>query len=160
VARLNDRGEVRVAGGVVLRLNGEDVEVLMIYRRAFDDWSLPKGKVKRAEEDADGALREVLEETGLHCELLGEIGAMRYQDNRGVAKAVRYWAMTVRSGEFAPTSEVDGCRWLNLPVAAMTATRSGDREFLVRVVERSPVRVAEGKLVFGGAGYIEVQETG
>ena len=39
--------------------------VILVHRPKYDDWSLPKGKLQRGEDEADAALREVEEETGL-----------------------------------------------------------------------------------------------
>jgi 8-oxo-dGTP diphosphatase len=157
--KLNGNGEVRVAGGVILRIHEGELQVLLVYRKHFNDWSPPKGKVKRSEEDAAAALREVVEETGLRCELLAELGAVRYRDNQGRAKAARYWAMAVNGGRFEPNSEVDACRWFALSEAAAQATRSGDREFLARLAETLQVRSAGDQLVIYKSSYITVLES-
>ena len=65
--------EVRAAGGVVARASGDGVEVVLVHRPRYDDWSLPKGKLEPGESWEDGALREVEEETGLRCELGEEL---------------------------------------------------------------------------------------
>jgi 8-oxo-dGTP diphosphatase len=140
--RRNERGEIRAAGGVVFRVDGDVLHVLMIHRPAFHDWSLPKGKVKKGETDAQAALREVEEETGLRCELGCELGVMHYRDRMARAKVVRYWAMTPRAGRFVPSTEVDSFVWLDLATAAMRATRSGERDFLARLL--ATTRVEEG----------------
>ncbi len=64
-AGLSDRfialfDRVEAGGGLVLNEEGEP---LLIYRN--EHWDLPKGKLGRGETPADGALREVMEETGL-----------------------------------------------------------------------------------------------
>ena len=60
------------------------------------------------------ALREVMEETGLRCELGEELSPTFYEDRKGRPKAVRYWLMTPEEepGEFEPNDEVDELRWL------------------------------------------------
>ena len=47
----------------------EGVEIALVHRPRYDDWCLPKGKLKRGEEFAAAAVRETREETGLDCEL-------------------------------------------------------------------------------------------
>ena len=65
-----DRDLVRAAGGVVTRAGGRGgIEVLVVHRPRYDDWSLPKGKVEPGERDEDTARREVEEETGYRCTL-------------------------------------------------------------------------------------------
>ena len=41
--------EVRAAGGVVTRAGDHGTEVLVVHRPAYDDWSLPKGKLEPGE---------------------------------------------------------------------------------------------------------------
>ncbi len=115
-----DLPEVRAAGGLVWRRRRGRVEVLMVHRPRYDDWSFPKGKRDGDERDRDTALREVAEETGLRCRLGPELGSgQRYEvvDRKGRvrAKRVRWWAMTAE-GTQRPSvedsdGEVDRTRW-------------------------------------------------
>jgi 8-oxo-dGTP diphosphatase len=126
--------EVQAAGGVVLRRqDGEPVEVALIHRPNYNDWTLPKGKLEPGETHEDAALREVEEETGLACRLGDPAGEVRYRDRKGRPKVVRYWVMepvTATDGEFIPNSEVDRLRWMPLAEAGPTLTYDHDREIL------------------------------
>ena len=75
---------VRAAGGLIRR----DATVLLVHRPRYDDWTFPKGKADEGESDEDCALREVREETGLHCTLGAEISSTEYLDAEGRAKRV------------------------------------------------------------------------
>jgi 8-oxo-dGTP diphosphatase len=120
--------EVRAAGGAVLRSDpARGTEILLVHRPGHRDWTLPKGKAEPDESDEDCALREVAEETGLDCLLGPELGSSRYRDRRGRDKAVRYWAMTVRAGEFRANDEVDQARWTSLAAAGRDLSYPGDR---------------------------------
>jgi 8-oxo-dGTP pyrophosphatase MutT (NUDIX family) len=122
---------VRAGGGVVWRPRaGGGVEVLLVHRPKYDDWSLPKGKLHAGEDEVTAALREVEEETGLRCELGPEVAGSRYHDRFGRDKTVRYWAMTPVSGTFVPTREVDEVRWLGLADAEALLSYDRDREVL------------------------------
>jgi 8-oxo-dGTP diphosphatase len=121
---------VRAAGGVVLRPDGNSCEVLLVHRPRYDDWSFPKGKRARDESDADTALREVEEETGYRCVLGADLGSVEYVDGRGRNKVVRYWAMSVVGGEFAPNAEVDLVAWLPTTSARDRLTYPHDRRVL------------------------------
>jgi 8-oxo-dGTP diphosphatase len=118
---------VRAAGGLVARVGSGGTEVLLVHRPRYDDWSLPKGKAAPGESDEDCALREVEEETGYRCALVRELPSTRYRTARGRPKRVRYWLMSVRSGEFAPSREVDEARWVTLAAALELLTWEGDR---------------------------------
>jgi 8-oxo-(d)GTP phosphatase len=132
---------IRAAGGVVWRrvdgIDGESgVEVAVIHRPRYDDWSLPKGKVSARESDLEGAVREVLEETGFHVRVGRGLGETRYVKSDGSSgvrqKVVRWWAMQAEEGTFSVTREVDELRWLSLAEAADQLTRETDREVLER----------------------------
>jgi 8-oxo-dGTP diphosphatase len=125
---------VRAAGGVVVRRDGGDPQVLLVHRPRYDDWSLPKGKLEPGETEAEGALREVEEETGLKCDLGPELATTRYTDSRGRPKTVRYWEMHPREGSFTPHDEVDDARWLPLPEAQRLLSYDRDRKVLDRLL--------------------------
>lgn len=131
--QLNANGEIKAAGGIVLSQEGGSTRVLLVHRPRYGDWSLPKGKTLPGESDADAALREVAEETGLRCALEAEAGILHYRDRKDRPKIVRYWAMAPLEGQFVPNEEVDEVVWLELGVAAAKATRSGERELIARI---------------------------
>jgi 8-oxo-dGTP diphosphatase len=105
--------EVRAAGGVLVRPGPDGLEVAVIHRPKYEDWSLPKGKLDGDETFEQAALREVEEETGVRAELGPELSPIHYRDRKGRSKLVRYWLMRVLEGEFQPGSEVDELRWLD-----------------------------------------------
>jgi 8-oxo-dGTP diphosphatase len=128
---------IRAAGGVVWRTSpdGNGPEVAVIHRPRYDDWSLPKGKLGAGEPEVEGAVREVLEETGYHVRVGRPLGETRYEKVVGVVrrpKVVRWWAMRAVSGGFSPTREVDELRWVPLAAAELLLTRDTDRELLHR----------------------------
>lgn len=131
--------DVEAAGGVVLRAGGDGVEVLVVHRARYDDWSLPKGKLDAGETHADAARREVEEETGWECALGGELTEVRYVDHRGRPKRVRWWTMRpVRFGGFTPNDEIDALRWLPVHEAATLLTYDTDRGVLAEAARRAP----------------------
>ena len=113
-----------------------EVEVLLVHRPKYDDWSLPKGKCTEGEDDLACALREVEEETGLRCEPGAKLASSSYHDSRGRPKTVRYWAMEPRSGSFTPHAEVDEARWLPRSEAAAVLSYARDREVLASLDDR------------------------
>ena len=121
---------VRAAGGVVARSGPGELEVVLVHRPEYDDWTLPKGKAKRGESDEACALREVAEETGLHCELQAELASTSYHDSTGRPKIVRYWLMRPAEGELRPADEVDDALWLPLGDAFDLLSYERDRDVL------------------------------
>ncbi len=90
------------------------VEVVLVHRRRYEDWSLPKGKVDDGESDEDAALREVEEEASVRCRLGAELTSVSYTDRTLRPKTVRYWAMTVESGAVGGAHEIDVAEWVPL----------------------------------------------
>ena len=134
---------IQAAGGVVWRVgngsNGAKVEVVIIHRPRYDDWSLPKGKLAHGESQLEGAIREVHEETGYRVQPGRSLGEIRYlKDSGGAAreKVVHYWAMRAIGGAFSPNREVDDIRWLPIDEAFEIVTRGTDREVLERFTQR------------------------
>jgi 8-oxo-dGTP pyrophosphatase MutT (NUDIX family) len=128
-----EAAEVKASGGVVRRHGNRGLEVALVHRPRYDDWSFPKGKLDPGESWEDAALREVEEEIGLRCRLGDELPPTSYRDNKGRAKVVRYWLMDPLDGEFEPSHEVDEVRWLALADADGLLTYQHDRELLREV---------------------------
>jgi 8-oxo-dGTP diphosphatase len=131
--RLDDSGRtaVQAAGVVLWRASpyGTGVEIALIHRPRYDDWSLPKGKLKRGEDFAAAAVRETREETGMECELGAPLPTSRYLVE-GRPKEVRYWAARAGAGAFEPNREVDRMAWLPPVTARHRLTHDRDRPLI------------------------------
>jgi 8-oxo-dGTP diphosphatase len=113
-------GTIEAAGGLLWRRDTRGrVQVALVHRPRYDDWSLPKGKLMPGEHPAAAAVREIEEETGQTAVLGRPLPTDRYLVD-GVPKTVRYWAAHARGGSFRPNAEVDGVVW-----AARRWPRSG-----------------------------------
>lgn len=127
----NADAPVLAAGGVIWRRDGNgQLEVVLIHRVRYDDWSLPKGKLDPGETDEQAARREVLEETTLETEMGPELPSTTYLDRSGKHKRVRYWAMTVKRGQPRGSHEVDLAEWVAIGEAALRLSYSHDVEVL------------------------------
>lgn len=124
-------GPVLAAGAVLWRRSPRDggVEIALIHRPRYDDWSHPKGKVKSGESVKRAALREVKEETGMECALGAPLPSCRYLAG-GRPKEVRYWAAEAGEGTFTPGREVDRLVWLSPGMARLRLTHDRDRPLI------------------------------
>ena len=122
---------VRAAGGVPVRIGPEGVELLVVHRPQYDDWSFPKGKCHPGESDEACAIREVEEESGLRCALEAELPSTSYRDSKGRPKQVRYWRLRVTGGALDFAHEVDDARWVSVDEARRLLTYERDIEVLV-----------------------------
>jgi 8-oxo-dGTP pyrophosphatase MutT (NUDIX family) len=121
---------IRAAGGVVLRDRDCGLEVLVVHRPRYGDWTFPKGKAEPGEPDEACALREVEEETGLRCELGQELPATEYLDAQGRSKRVRYWRMRPLDERIELLHEVDEARWVPVDEARELLTYARDLALL------------------------------
>jgi 8-oxo-dGTP pyrophosphatase MutT (NUDIX family) len=121
---------VAAAGGAVWRRAADGgMEVALVHRPRYDDWSLPKGKLDAGEHALTAAVREIAEETGLEVVVGRRSVRTRYPVPEG-DKRVDYWVMQAVGGEFAANSEVDALRWLSLPEAGALCSHDADRAVL------------------------------
>lgn len=122
---------VEAAGAIVLRrAKGRQVQVLLIHRPAYHDWSLPKGKLDPDEYLAAAAVRETLEETGVRIRLVHPVDRIQYPIPTGT-KRVAYWLGTeIEQKRFKPNSEVDRRIWLTVPSALKRMTYADERHLL------------------------------
>jgi 8-oxo-(d)GTP phosphatase len=129
-------GTVRASGAVLWRedAGGRGVEVALVHRPRYDDWSLPKGKLDPGEIEPVAAVREVAEETGYRAVLGPFLRRIRYsvtrRSGRTAPKVVDYYSAHVVDGAFEANDEVDELRWLPPDPAERLLSYSGDREVL------------------------------
>ncbi|MEV0152115.1 NUDIX hydrolase [Micromonospora sp. NPDC050686] len=130
---------IRAAGGVVWRPAGAAVEVCLIHRPRYGDWSLPKGKLERGEHPLLAAVREIAEETDVRAVPQVRLPAAHYR-SEGRPKVVDHWSMrAVAQGGFQPDTEVDDVRWLPVDDAARLVSYPHDAEVLAAFAALPPV---------------------
>lgn len=123
---------VLAAGAVLWRAGPDAVEVAVIHRPRYDDWSLPKGKVDPGETEPVTAVREIREETGYASVLGRRLASVSYPLDGGLKKKVRYWAARALDGGFVANDEVDELLWLPVPEAMKRVGYPHDRKVLRR----------------------------
>ena len=136
---------IKAAGGVAWRPGPDgEPEILLVHRKKYDDWSLPKGKTEPGEPLPVTAVREVLEEGGARLALGRRLASVRYNVS-GRPKRVHYWAARVVSLDkrAVPNHEVDEVTWLTAADAVDKVSYSHDHgvlaEFAARPVGTVPL---------------------
>lgn len=110
---------LRPAAAVAL-VNGED-QVLLLRRRDSGNWTLPGGTQELGESLPEAAVRELLEETGLHVDIGGIVGTysdpgvrVAYSDGEVRQEFTIVFAGRVTGGSLAIDDESTGYRWISL----------------------------------------------
>ncbi|PTA46681.1 NUDIX hydrolase [Micromonospora sp. RP3T] len=130
---------IRAAGGVVWRPGPDGVEVCLVHRPRYGDWSLPKGKLDAGEHPLAAAVREVAEETDVRAVPQVRLPTVHYR-SEGRAKAVDWWSMrAVGSGGFQPGTEVDDVAWFPVDAAARRVSYPHDAEVIGAFAALPPV---------------------
>ena len=148
---------IRSAGGVVWRFAErapDQLEVVLVHRPRYDDWSLPKGKLDPDEHPIVAAAREVEEEAGVVAVPQARLPTAQYLTAEpGVEKLVEYWSMGTRSARPRPADhELDGVVWLPTAEAVRRLTYAHDRSVLHAFTELAPVTSVVALVRHGRAG--------
>ena len=94
-------------GGVVI-FRGKILVLYKHFHNRYEGWVLPKGTVEEGEAYPETALREVLEESGAHAEIMKYIGKSEYMFNvpeDTVSKEVHWYLMMADSYYSKPQRE-------------------------------------------------------
>jgi 8-oxo-(d)GTP phosphatase len=134
---------IRAAGAVLWRPAVDGPEFAVVHRPAYDDWSLPKGKLEHGEHPLLAGLREVLEETGVRGIPEVRLEDVAYTLPDGTPKSVQFWSMRADPGHpvvpVADPDEVDEVDWLSSAAAVARLTYTADRALVAHLATLPPV---------------------
>lgn len=129
---------IPAAGTLPWRRRRGQLQVALVHRPKYDDWSWAKGKLDPGEEWPAAAARETHEETALEVRLGRPLPGAAYTvlDRGGepVTKEVRYWAAEVTGGGGPLANEIDEVRWLDVAAASDQLDYARDRDQLRALV--------------------------
>ena len=131
---------VLAGGAVVTRAHPlRGTEVVIIHRKRYDDWTLPKGKLEAGESLPACAVREVYEETGVTIRLGAPLDSISYEAGNAGLKKVDYWGgVVLDSVRRAPDAEVDVVSWLPVRAALSRLTYSHDHFLVQQYLDQPP----------------------
>ena len=131
--------QILAAGAVLWRKSEKKkIEVLIIHRPKYDDWTFPKGKAEVGEPLIACAYREVLEETNIETTFGPYLGEVEYLTNDG-KKKVSFWsAKVIKEKEFNPNAEVDQLKWVEVTKVKELLTLDTDRKILEQFLQIEP----------------------
>jgi 8-oxo-(d)GTP phosphatase len=138
------------AGAVVWRHTADGIEVLLVHRSKYDDWSLPKGKREPGEHVLLTAVREVEEETSVRAVLGPRLRTVSYLVN-GRPKYVDYWSALSHDDQAKADHEIDAVSWLPLRHALNRLSYAHDAEVIASLQPRPTVPLI--LLRHASAGY-------
>ena len=130
---------ILAAGAVVWRKSKKNkIEVVIIHRPKYDDWTFPKGKAEISEPLISCAYREVLEETNIETAFGPYLGEVEYLTNDG-KKKVSFWsAKAIKETVFKQNSEVDQIKWVEVMKVMVLLTLDADKKILEKFIKIEP----------------------
>ena len=137
------------AGGVIYRLNGSGIEIVLVARRREQLWALPKGTPEHRETIEETALREVREETGLETAIIDVLGTVRYsftsRSGHRIDKTVHHFLLEPTGGSFDDhDDEFDHVDWYNIHEAQRRLTHRNQLHILERADDLIASRRSSG----------------
>ncbi len=119
-------------GAVVFRRINDEYRFLLIKNRRSNHWGFPKGHMERGETREETAIREVLEETGVHIHIFSDFSfESRYKIGSKIEKRVDvFLASTEDTQTVIQREEIEDYIWLRFPEALATLRFENDKEIL------------------------------
>ena len=124
-------------GAVVFRKINDEYRFLLIKNRRSTHWGFPKGHMEKGETREQTAMREVLEETGVHIHIYeGFCSESEYRIGARIEKRVEvFLASTEDTQTVIQKEEIEDYVWKRYPEAYDMLKFDNDKEILASVKE-------------------------
>ncbi len=137
---MNTATPIEKAGTLITRGTPHGTQVYLIHRPQYNDWSLPKGHIEAGETAEQAALRETIEETGLHCTTTRTLPVYQYTSPSGATSVVHMFECSVEHTTHPTDVETDRGEWLSASDAISRVSYPSLQEYLRTVLEISPLK--------------------
>ena len=119
-------------GAVVFRDIRGEVRFLLIKNKRSANWGFPKGHIEMNETKQETAYREVLEETGIHIQIIdGYESVSRYKIRDRIEKTVSIFVGTTKdTSTVIQQSEIEDYIWLTFEKALQLLKFENDKNIL------------------------------
>jgi len=124
------------SGVIPFRLNGDDIEILLITSRSKKNWIIPKGIIDPGLTPRESAVREAYEEAGVRGRIFPEkIGEYEFGKWNGTCRVQVFPFEVTEELETWPESCFRERKWLGIEKAAKTVKRKALKTMIERVGE-------------------------
>jgi len=119
-------------GAIVYRKFHGNTEILLIKHVNSGHWSFPKGHVEASETEAETALREIKEETGVNVIIDPTFReTVTYSPRKDTQKVVVYFVARAKNFDVVPQEEeIAEIRWVEIGRASSILTYENDRSIV------------------------------
>ena len=125
-------------GAIVYRKFHGNTELLLIKNQNGGHWSFPTGHVEGAETEEETAVREIMEETGIHVILDTSFRhVITYAPKKETTKDVVYFLARAVTYDYTPQEEeIAQIKWVEINHAVTLLSYDNDRQLVSQAKEQ------------------------
>lgn len=123
-------------GAVIFREDNGEKKFLLIRNKRSAHWGFPKGHIEPGETKEETAIREVLEETGVHIEIIPDfVKNSEYSIQGKIEKSVSIFLARTKEADYSlQEEEIEECGWYNFDDSLKVLNYENDRYILTEAM--------------------------